>query len=375
MIELVKSTFIQSIGTAVPTHKISQELHYSIIESANGMSREQKLLLRRIYSNSGIEHRHSVLAEFGHGDREDNTLFHPAGVEPALSTSHRMGLYEKYAADLCVEAVNDCFAKLSSFKPSDVTHLITFSCTGMYAPGLDVQLVEKLGLNRNVERTCINFMGCYAGINALKVAYHITRSQPGAVVLLAGVELCSLHYHKSEEQNQMVANALFSDGASAAIVSASEHSGNKLPILSMLNFYSEFDPSGDREMVWRIGDYGFDLQLSPAVPALIKSSIRALTDKLFEQAKIKQTDIDYYALHPGGTKILEACEHALGITKDQNQFSYRVLRDNGNMSSVTIFFVLKKYLETLSDEDAGKKILACAFGPGLTMESMVLEVG
>ena len=125
-------------------------------------------------------------------------------------------------------------------------------------------------------------------------------------------------------------------------------------------------------MVWRIGDFGFDLQLSPEVPAIIKKSIRSLIDKLLQKSNLTQADIDYYALHPGGTKILEACEDALQITKEQNKISYDVLRNYGNMSSVTIFFVLQEYLKTLSETDKGKKILACAFGPGLTMESMIL---
>jgi predicted naringenin-chalcone synthase len=127
-------------------------------------------------------------------------------------------------------------------------------------------------------------------------------------------------------------------------------------------------------MVWRIGDFGFDLRLSIYVPSLIKESINSLMQKLFRKSNIKQDGIDYYALHPGGMKILEACEDALNLTKQQNEISYKTLREYGNMSSVTIFFVLKEYLRTLSQNDIGKKILACAFGPGLTMEAMIVEV-
>jgi len=368
----MKPVMIQAIGTAVPPYKISQDTHYSILESANGMSREQKLRLRKIYSHSGIEYRHSVLDEFGREDHPENVLFHPAGEVNAVSTSNRMELYEKHASNLAEEAVLECFSQLPGLKKSEVTHLVTFSCTGMHAPGLDVELVEKLSLSRSVERTCINFMGCYAGINALKTAYHIARSEPDAVILLAGVELCSLHYRKSEEQNQVVANALFADGAAAAIVSAKSLNQDSMG-LSMQSFYAEFDPTGENEMVWRIGDFGFDLQLSAEVPVLIKKGIKELLSKLFIKANLLQEDIDYYAIHPGGVKILEACEEALGISKEQNAFSYEVLRDYGNMSSVTIFFVLEKYMRILTANDAGKKILGCAFGPGLTMESMIIE--
>ena len=373
---MTKIATIQSIGLAVPPNKISQQLYYSILENANGMGRAEKLKLQKIYSRSGIASRHSVLEEFGKDDHPDNIIFHPSNDQPAATVSQRMILFEKYAADLCEEAIMKCFKNLPSLKVEQVTHLITFSCTGMYAPGLDIQLVEKIGLLRSVERTCINFMGCYAGINALKVAHHIVRSEPDAVVLLAGVELCTLHYQKNDKQDQLIANALFADGAAACIVSAAlniesmDHTS-----LKMLEFYAEFEPAGKEEMAWRIGDFGFDLKLSIYVPDLIKKSIGSLLKKLFNQANITQQDIDYFAIHPGGVKILEACEAALGITSEQNKISYDVLNEYGNMSSVTIIFMLERYMNQLNQKDKGKKLLACAFGPGLTMEAMIAEVG
>jgi predicted naringenin-chalcone synthase len=286
-----------------------------------------------------------------------------------------MDLYQLHASGLCEKAVRECLVKLPSITLSSITHIITFSCTGMSAPGLDMQLVELLGLNRNVERTCINFMGCYAGINALKVANYIARSEPDAIVLLAGVELCTLHYQKNEKQDQVVANALFADGAAACIVSTKNlKSIKQSSSLSLQNFYAEFEPAGKDEMVWSIGDFGFDLRLSAFVPELIRKNIRSMMMKLLEKSGIHQDEIDYYAIHPGGLKILEACEHALQIPKIHNDISYEILRHYGNMSSVTIFFVLKEYLYSFKIEDAGKKLLACAFGPGLSMESMIAEV-
>ena len=366
--------FIHSIGTAVPPNKISQKQHYGILESANGMSREEKLRLRAIYRGTGIDYRYSVLDEFAMEDQAENVLFHPAGNYESTGVAKRMEIYEAHATDLAVKAAHECFGKLPSLKTTDITHLITFSCTGMFAPGLDIQLVEQLGLDRSVERTCINFMGCYAAINALKSAYHICRSEPDAVVLLAGVELCSLHYQRSNEQNQVVANALFSDGAAAVIVSAKdiEKSDDHIKLL-LKNFYAEFEQSVSEDMVWRIGDTGFDLRLTPEVPTVVRENIKDLTDKLFEKTGISKENVDYYAIHPGGVRILEACEKALDITKEQNGVSYKTLRDYGNMSSVTVLFVLKEYMDTLSKQDTGKNILACAFGPGITMESMIVE--
>ena len=371
---LLNSAIIQSIGTAVPPFKISQELHHFILESANGISRGERLLLRSVYRNSGILSRHSVLEEFGNNDAPENKIFHPAGKSAQVSISRRMEIFESFATDLCYMAVNDCLKNIS-LNSTEITHLITFSCTGMSAPGVDINLIEKLGLSRNIERTCINFMGCYAGINALRMAKYIVTSQKDAVVLLCGIEICTIHYQKSKSQDQLIANAIFGDGAAAAIITSSDNKvDQQYPGLILDKFYSEYEPSGIDEMAWRIGDFGFDLKLSTYVPDLIQKNIAGLINKLFEKAGLNQKNIDWYALHPGGIKILEACEKALNISKQDNSYSYDVLKEYGNMSSVTIFFVLKKYFEKLIKDDSGKNILSCAFGPGLTMESMILKV-
>ena len=369
------SPLILSIGTSVPSFKVKQETHHAILQAAESIDRKQKMQIRQVYKGSGIDSRHSVLAEFGRMDETDNVLFFPSNHHDATPISTRMDLYEKFAIDLSEKAVMECMQSLPSLSHSGITHLITFSCTGMSAPGLDIQLVERLGLNRNVERTCINFMGCYAGINAIKTAYHISRSEPDAVVLLAGVELCTLHYQVNESEDQIIANALFADGASACIISSQKITNiNDPQSLCLKKFYAEFEPGESEEMAWRIGDHGFDLRLSSYVPGLLKKSIPAFMQKLFDRAHIRQEDIDFYAFHPGGVKILEACEEALHISKAQNEKAYRILHDNGNMSSVTIFFVLKAFLQSFTTDDTGKNLLACAFGPGLTMESFTAEV-
>jgi predicted naringenin-chalcone synthase len=215
-------------------------------------------------------------------------------------------------------------------------------------------------------------MGCYAAINALKSAYHISRSDENAIVLVAGVELCSLHYQKSNEPYQMVANALFSDGAAAAIVSSRALHSKSGPSLCLKSFYAEFEPSAADGMIWRIGDAGFDLRLTPEVPEVVSGNIRKLIDSALIRVDLKQSDIACYAIHPGGVKILEACENALDISKEDNATSYEVLRNYGNMSSVTVLFVLQGLLEKFDQSDKGKHVLACAFGPGITMESLIL---
>jgi predicted naringenin-chalcone synthase len=171
----------------------------------------------------------------------------------------------------------------------------------------------------------------------------------------------------------MIANALFCDGAAAAVISSRELQPDRdHPAFMISDFYAEFEQSANNDMVWRIGNAGFDLRLTPEVPNVVRGAIRGLVDKLLTRAGITQEDIDYYAIHPGGAKILEACETALGISKEDNARSYEVLRNYGNMSSVTVMFVLEAFMGSLP-KHAGKNILACAFGPGITMESMIVS--
>jgi predicted naringenin-chalcone synthase len=172
--------------------------------------------------------------------------------------------------------------------------------------------------------------------------------------------------------NNMVANALFADGAAAMIVQ------QRAPYLSrclrMDGFYCELVPQTNQDMAWHITNFGFEMVLSSYVPRAIEAGIAALIIKLREHAMMPLHAIDYYAIHPGGVKILQACEQALGLTALDNRFSYEVLRQHGNMSSATVLFVLRAIWNDLSAPDSQKSILSCAFGPGLTLESALLTV-
>jgi alpha-pyrone synthase len=280
-----------------------------------------------------------------------------------------MKAFEKNALSLSMIAIENCLEN-SDIDKNEITHLITFSCTGMYAPGIDTEIIENLNLSKDIDRTCINFMGCYAAIVALKNAWHIARSKPQAVILIVGVELCSLHHSDSADPEQLIANAIFSDGASAVLLSAKPE---KKQILEVVDFYSVFAPDGKKDMTWRIGDISFELYLSSYVPKLLNKELEKLTEKLLEKVGIQKTDIHYYAIHPGGMAILKACEAALGIDSKQNECAYKVLNKFGNMSSVTVLFVLNELLGSIKKEDKDKNIISFAFGPGLTMESMLLK--
>ena len=276
------------------------------------------------------------------------------------TTGERMRQYETAALALAGQTV----AKLELGRLANkITHVIVTSCTGFSAPGLDLQLVQRFGLNSSVERTIIGFMGCYAAINALKLARHIVRSAPGAKVLIVSIELCTLHFQLTDDLEQLLVFLLFADGCAAALVSA-EAEG-----LALERFYSALLPETAGQMAWHIGDGGFDMMLSGRVPASLGAALRSQSSQILAGAA--PADIDLWAVHPGGKSVLDAVEAAFGLPPAALDTSRRILRMFGNMSSATVLFVLKAFLEEREREANG---CAMAFGPGLTVETMLFRI-
>jgi predicted naringenin-chalcone synthase len=201
----------------------------------------------------------------------------------------------------------------------------------------------------------------------------MVRADPTARVLIVSVELCTLHFQKSHEEDHLVSNALFADGAAACLV-LGQPLATATPSLALQAFHCGLAPEGVQDMAWHIGDFGFEMTLSGYVPALIEGGIGQLTSDLLKDLPVRREDIRHFALHPGGRKILEAIEQALGLSKHDNRYAYQVLRDYGNMSSATVLFVLRELLAAASPADNGAPVLSCAFGPGLTMEALLLEM-
>jgi len=366
-------SYIKSIGTALPAFCTSQLEIVDFMASAVNMNEEEKLKLHQLYRASGIGKRYSVIPDFGLS--YENYTFFPKSpqLEPFPTIGERMKLYEKEALPLAIKAIENCFQNNPSSNYSDITHLITVSCTGMYAPGLDIEIISALNLSSTTQRTCINFMGCYAAFNGLKAADYICKSESNAKVLLVCIELCTLHYQKSKEPDHLLSNAIFSDGAAAVLIDNKTPKENETA-LSIENFHSDLEPEGKSEMAWHIRDFGFEMVLSSYVPELLKGGIQKLTAKLFEKVNLKTTDIDFYAIHPGGKKILDVVESVLKIDKEKNKYAHQVLREYGNMSSPTVLFVLKKIIENSTNFNHQNNILSFAFGPGLTLESMLLKI-
>jgi len=353
---------IVSTGTANPGKAIPQDTIKEFMKIAHGLEDGEARKLNFIYRHSGIDSRHSVLEDFQYSDPSKFSFFPKnKNLDPFPGTKQRMKVFQQTAPALAISAIKECLAS-SPYEAQEITHLILVSCTGMYAPGVELEIIEKLGLNETVERYCIHFMGCYAAFTAIKMADRFCDSDPDAKILVVSVELCTIHFQKTYNEDNLLANALFGDGAAAALISARPEG------LRIKSYQSNLVREGEGDMAWHIGDFGFEMKLSKYIPGLLEKGIEALREKL--EAKFSLSGIKNYAIHPGGKLILKKVEESFGIKAEQNQHAHDILGKYGNMSSTTILFVLDSILKSPGQQG---DTLAMGFGPGLTLETLLLE--
>ena len=270
-------------------------------------------------------------------------------------------------ATLAARACENAF-ETSTVLPADITHLVTASCTGFSAPGFDLELVDALPLNRSVKRTHIGFMGCHAGLNCLRVAHAFVAADVNSRVLICSTELCGLHYQYTGEADQKIANALFSDGSGAAIVTG-HHGNGSATSWRFADNASYVIPGTSELMKWNIEDHGFTMTLSDRIPEIIKREARPWITNWLKEHGLAVTDIKSWAVHPGGPQILNAFEIAMKLNSDDLAASRELLCGKGNMSSAAIFFLLKKFYAVAGT----KPCVAVGFGPGLTIEAALFR--
>lgn len=341
------SAYLNQVVTAVPDH----DMHVKFVSYAPQLlAPEYQPLFRRMAQRSQIEHRYSFLQPHADADVLDAGGFYTRGRFPG--TQRRMEFYEDHAFTLARRA-------LDPLDLSGVTHLIVTTCTGFYAPGVDLQVVAHYGLKPSVERTVVGFMGCYAGLNALKLARHIVRSEPSARVLILNLELCTLHFQENGTLEEMLSFLIFADGCSASLVT-SEPKGIELQA-----FTTTLLPDTEDQITWHIGGLGFDMNLSGRVPGTIAANLPRNLDAVLCGAR--RENIAHWAVHPGGRTILDAVRDGAELQESQLAESRDILRRYGNMSSASVMFVLHEIMRNAKRSGEG---CAMAFGPGLTVESM-----
>jgi predicted naringenin-chalcone synthase len=360
---------IRSIGTAVPQFKHEQDEILHFMSRIYAFNEKERRTLRFLYHQSGISRRYSVLSDYSQ-EPAAWTFYPPTeNLEPFPSIEERMKVYNQHAVALSARAIRNCLDEKQD--PKDITHLITVTCTGLSAPGLDLQLMELLDLPKNLFRTSVNFMGCYAAIHALKLADALCYADPAAKVLVVCTELCTLHFQQEATTDNITSSLLFGDGSAAVLVTGDADKTGGYPLLG---FYGEVMPKGSKDMSWELSSTGFRMTLNSYVPDLIEEDFEKLVNQALAKQGIPRDQITHWSIHPGGRKILEAIERSLSLPKEKLDASYRILREYGNMSSPTILFVLKEILSGL-DKSQKQTVFGAAFGPGLTMETFIVGAG
>ena len=342
------------LGTAVPQGRISQAEALALAPQMATASPRQQRLLERIYQRSGVNYRHCI----------------PPSVSPNPSTAERMRRYQPAALDLAQRASRLALDD-AGIEASAITHLITVSCTGFGAPGFDLALIASLPLSMDVARTHVGFMGCHGAFNGLRVARAFVEADPRACVLLCAVELCSLHLQEGWNPDHIVANSLFADGAGAVVAVGSAGGGSgssRNRGMQLVSSASTVLPSSEELMGWIIGDHGFSMVLSPKVPSRIAANLIPWLECWLATQGLALPQVETWAVHPGGPRILRAVLKSAGLQPAQIDLSAKVLRQFGNMSSATILFILERLRATTGRGPC----LALGFGPGLTVEAALL---
>lgn len=355
--------YVQQIGSAVPATSYDQAFVRDTVARWLGAASDRRLgrLVERVFDRAGIERRHSVLADFAEGAGP----FLDGGRYAAPSTGVRNDIYAREANRLAAEAAERA---LVGTVRDRVTHVVTVSCTGFVAPGPDVHLVRALGLRPSVQRTHVGFMGCYGAFPGLRLARAFCEADPDAVVLVVSVELCTLHFDPQTHLDSLLSTALFADGAAAAVVAAAPPEPGRG---YALDHFATTLTEHDDEMAWTIGDRGFRMRLSGAIPRLVSGEVARALEPLWHAVGAGPDQVAAWAVHPGGPAVLDAVEGALCLDGDALAASRAVLASYGNMSSATVLFVLERLRRERADRDG--RVAAMAFGPGLTLESAALR--
>jgi alpha-pyrone synthase len=360
----VTQAYINRIAIAVP----EDDVHDAFVAFADQMLEDPRVqpVFRRMAGRSGIRRRFSVLTPNQHIQdampRTEFTVnaheFYTRGRFP--DTAKRMQIFERFAPKLAQQTLDNL--RLTEQERRGVTHVLVTSCTGLYAPGLDFDIIDHLGLDTSVERTMIGFMGCYAAINGLKQARHIVRSEPDAKVLLLNLELCTLHLQETQDLEQVLSFLVFGDGCAASLISAE-------PVgFAMDSFRSLLIPETRDLITWRIRGVGFDMLLSGKVPGEIGKALSVSGEQVLGEWATE--DISLWGVHPGGKSVLDAVERGLGLSTNALAASRQTLECFGNMSSATVMFVLHRLMQSAQP---GEKGCAMSFGPGLTAETMLFH--
>lgn len=345
---------ILGIGSANPKDCIGQDEALASVLTLLDPDEKQKEYLKNLYGNSGILKRHMAFPK--------DFFLSYLHTNPGMGS--RNDIYKETAFNLAADSSAKAIASWGG-NASDITHVISVSCTGVYAPGIEFSLIDRLKLNSNVLRLGINFMGCFGAFKGLQAANAFAGQNPKARILVVCTELCSLHFQKTTDPDSLLSGSIFADG-SAAVIVGSDPRGSEKPLWEIEREYCHALKDSEEQMTWEASDTGFRMKLSSFVPLKISHNIRPFVEHLM--AGVDPHDCDY-AIHPGGKSILQVLQRKLRLSEEQLDATNHIFSNFGNMSSATVLFVL----EHLQKSKKKSRCLGLGFGPGLTIEGFLLR--
>lgn len=353
--EFIVLSRIVAVGTAVPQYALSQSDAKAFAQQLFGSSLAQIDKMMTIFENTAVEKRYISCP--------------PDWFREKHTFQERNKKYVEIACQLAEDAIRQCLDQANS-QAEQIDHIFFVSSTGISTPSIDAYLINQLGLSTHIKRTPIWGLGCAGGVSGLARAYEYTKSFPSARVLFVAVELCSLTYRPQDNsKSNFVATSLFGDGAAAVLI-VGEEVALSSPAPAVVKSMSTIWPASLDVMGWEVVEDGLKVIFSKDIPIIVHEQVKPVMDTFLTKCEIKINDIEYMISHPGGKKVLEAYESALQLPKDKFSFSYDVLKHFGNMSSVTVLFVLQQVLQT--DPVSGYGLMT-ALGPGFSSELLLLD--
>jgi alkylresorcinol/alkylpyrone synthase len=346
---------ISSVATAVPRHRVGQQVAQQFCRALFHETFSDIDRLLPVFNNSLVENRYFSVPE--------------EWFETDHTFPEKNRHYIETALELGEAAISSCLRK-ANLAPQNIDHLFFISTTGLATPSIDAHLINILKLRPNVRRTPIWGLGCAGGVAGLSRAYEYTLAFPRERALVLALELCGLTFQRNDlSKSNLVATSLFGDGAAAVLVSGAETGDPGPRILASRStlWYESLDVMG-----WEINDRGLKVLFSRDIPSIVRSlALPALLEFLASQ-ELDLHDLRHIIAHPGGAKVIEAYERALGLAEDQMDRARGILRRYGNMSSPTVLFVLEDFIraQVIRPDEYG---LVTALGPGFSAEMMLIQ--
>ena len=343
---------VLSVATSVPRHRITQETAKGFARAMFSEAYRDVERLLPIFDNVSIEAR--------------NFCVPPEWFYEEHTFPEKNALYVENALDLSEKASRRALDR-AGVDPGEVGAVFFVSTTGLSTPSIDSQLLPRLGLSENTRRVPVWGLGCAAGASGLSMAADHARLYPEKAVLFVAVELCGLTFQKGDRSKAgLISTALFADGAAAVVIGASDRAQEGAGP-ELLGSYSTTWPGTEDIMGWEIVESGFKVQLSRSIPDLVRKRIPENLKTALDSVGLTFEDLKHFVTHPGGAKVLDAFEEVFGIEPGGLALPREVLRDHGNMSSVTVLFILERLLES-GEASPGEYGVLSALGPGFSAE-------